>query len=95
MGGFVRLYVCMSHIRILKLHHKMTLIKVPWYVFRVKNLHFWSPSKLSHMQYIIRQGEAELHILDLTSVFYHLPSVSPKHLCALAHLGCTRKVGTS
>ena len=30
-----------------------------------------------------------------TSVFHHLLSVGPKKLCALAHLGCTREVGTS
>ena len=28
-------------------------------------------------------------------VLYHLPSVGPKQLCALAHLGCTREAGTS
>ena len=27
--------------------------------------------------------------------FVHLPRVGPKQLCALAHLGCTRAVGTS
>ena len=79
----------------------MSLIKVPWYVLRVKTMHFWSPSdswdppwskaKPSYVHYIIRQGEAKLHILELTSVFHHLPSVSPKQLCALAHLGCTCK----
>ena len=51
--------------------------------------------KLSHEQYIIRQGKAELRILELTSVFHHLPSVDPKQMCALAHLGYTRKAGTS
>ena len=43
----------------------------------------------------MRQGEAKLHILKLTQIFHHLPSVSPKQLCALAHLGCIREVGTS
>ena len=28
-------------------------------------------------------------------MFCHLPSVGPKQLYALAHLGCTRKAGTS
>ena len=37
---------------------------------------------------------AKLYILILSSVFQHLPSVGPKQLCALAHLGCTHKVGT-
>ena len=58
----------------------------------------WDPSskaKPSHSQYIIRQGEAELQILELASVFCHLPSVSPKQLCAFAHLGCTLEAGTS
>ena len=31
--------------------------------------------------------------LRFTSVLYHLPSVGPKQLCALVHLGCTPKVG--
>ena len=75
----------------------MSLIKDPWYVLRVKNMHFGSPShswdqcgksKLSYVQYIIWQGEAKLRILELTSVFHPLPSVGPKQLCALAHLGC-------
>ena len=45
-----------------------------------------------------KQGEAELRILDFKttwSEFHHLPRVGPKQLCALAHLGCTREVGTS
>ena len=33
--------------------------------------------------------------LDFTPVLYHLSSVGPKQLCALAHLGCTREAGTS
>ena len=73
-------------------------------MLNVKNMHFGSPSdswypcgkaKPSHVQYIIRQGEAKLRILELTSVFDHVPSVGPKQLCALAHLGCTREAGTS
>jgi len=40
----------------------------------------------------IRQDKAKLTLSKLTSVFVHLPSgVSPKQLCALAHLGCTAK----
>ena len=79
-------------------------MKIPWYVFRVKNMHFGSPSdfwdpwgktKLSYVHYIIRQGEAELHILDLTSVFHQFLIVGPKQLCALEHLGCTHEAGTS
>ena len=82
----------------------MSLIKVSCYVLRVKNMHFGSPSdswdpcgkaKPSYVQYIIRQGEAELCILELTSVFHQFPSVGPKQMCALAHLGCTCEAGTS
>ena len=47
--------------------------------------------KPSYVHYIIWQGEAELHILELTSVFHHLSSVGTKQLCALAHLGCTQQ----
>ena len=42
---------------------------------------------------LITQGEAELCILELTSVFHHLSSVGPKQLCALANLDCTCEVG--
>ena len=50
---------------------------------------------LCHAQYIIRQGKAELLILELTSMFHHLLSVGPKQLCALAPKGCTQAVGIS
>ena len=72
--------------------------KRSWYVLRVKNMHFGSPSdtwdqwrkvKLSYVHYIIGQGGAELGILEVSSVFQFLPSVGPKQLCLLAHLGCT------
>ena len=55
----------------------------------------FSKVKLNYVYYIVRQGEAELHILELTSVFHQLLSVGPKQLCALTHLGCTREAGTS
>ena len=67
-------------------------------------MHFGSPSdswdqcgkaEPSYVQYIIRQGEAELRILEHTSVFHHLPSVGPKQFFALAHLGCTREADSS
>ena len=82
----------------------MSLIKVLWYVLRVKNMHFESPSdswdqcgkaKPNYVQYIIRQGEAKLCLLELTSVFHHFPRIGPKQLCVLAHLGCTREAITS
>ena len=43
----------------------------------------------------MRRGEAELGMLKLTLVFHCLPSLSPKMLSVLAHLGCTCVVGTS
>ena len=73
------------------------------YMLRVKNMHFGSPSdsldpcgkvKPSYIQYIIRQGEAELRILELTSVFHHHPSVGPKQLCALPHLAYACEAST-
>ena len=82
----------------------MSLIKSSWYAYRVKNMHFGSPSdswdqcrktKLSYAQHIIKRGEAELRILELPSVFHHFAGVGPKQLCVLAHLGRTRKLGTS
>ena len=82
----------------------MSLIKVSWYALRVEYIHFGSPSDSwdssskalpSYVQYIIRQGEAKLYILELASAFHHFPGVGPKQLCVLAHLGCTHKAGTS
>ena len=70
---------------------------------RVKNKQFrlplepFGPSgkvKLSYVHYNIRQGEAKLHILKLTSLFHHLPRVGPKQLCAWAHLESTREAVT-
>ena len=67
-------------------------------------MHFGSPSdswdpcskeKPSQVQYSSRQGEAKLRILELTSVFHHLPTVGLKQVYALIHLGCTREAGTS
>ena len=50
---------------------------------------------MSYLHYIIRQGEAKVRVLELASVFHHLPSVGPKQLCDLSQLGCTQEVGTS
>ena len=58
----------------------------------------WGPggkAKLRSMHYNIGRGEAELRILKLTSVLHHLPSVGPKQLCALSHLGCTSQANAS
>ena len=88
-------HVPLPNFQFLPLHHKTSLIKVDWYVLRAKNMHFWSPSdpwgpwneeKLSKIHYDIRGGEAKLRMLKLASVFHHLPSVSPKQLCASARL---------
>ena len=58
----------------------------------------WNPrdeEKPNYIHYDIRREEAKQCIIKVASVFHHLPSVGPKQLCALAHLGCTREAGTS
>ena len=68
----------------------MSLIKVVWYVLRVKNMHPGSPSDPSGTA--ARRGEAEVRILNFKttwSEFHHLARVGPKQLCASAHLGST------
>ena len=47
------------------------------------------------MYFNIGQGKAKLRILKLTTVLHHLSGVITKQLCALAHLGYTRKAGIS
>ena len=90
--------------KFLQSYDKVSLIKVAWYVLRVKNMHSrappdpwgpWDEEKPSYIHYDIRREEVKQSILKLASVFHHLPSVGPKQLCALAHLGCTREAGTS
>ena len=49
--------------------------------------------KLSYIYYVIRRGKAELCILELTSVFHHLPIVGPGQLCVLAHLRMYQRSG--
>ena len=97
-------HVPLSSFQFLQAYDKVSLIKVGWYVVRVKNIHSWSPTdplgprdkeKVRYIHFDIRREEAKLRILKLASVFHHLPSVGPKQLCALAHLGCTREAGTS
>ena len=97
-------HVTLSSFQFLQAYDKVSLIKVGWYVLKVKNIHSWSPpdplgpwdkEKASYIHYDIKREEAKLRILKLASVFHHLPSVGPKQLCALAHLGCTREAGTS
>ena len=60
----------LSHFQFLQLCQKMTLIKYPGYVSRVKNIHTWSPSsswgswgqeKPSYVHYIIIQSEAKVY----------------------------------
>ena len=68
----------------------------------------WKIYILGHPQtpgiYVARQSWAMYNILlgevkpsciyqNSLQCFHHLPSVGPKQLCALAHLGCTRKAG--
>ena len=71
-------------------------------MLRVKNLHFGSFSDPLGLR-----GKAEIHALQYKArqsraVFINPhfsvsspPCVGAKELCALAHLGCTREVGTS
>ena len=96
--------VPLSIFKFLQSYDKVSLIKVAWYVLRVKNMHSrappdpwgpWDEEKPSYIHYDIRREEVKQSILKLASVFHHLPSVGPKQLCALAHLGCTREAGTS
>ena len=47
------------------------------------------------MHYNLGRGQAKLHVLKLTSVFHHLPSVGPEQLCAIAHLVRPNKSDTS
>ena len=37
-------FIAMSHFRFLQLYRKLSQIKVAWYVLKVKNIHFRSPS---------------------------------------------------
>ena len=106
-SGSVRLSVCVSENwhHILQSYHKMSLTKVACYVFRVKNMHPGSPSVpwcslgKAMLSYIITLlGKVKpscVLILNITSVLHHLPSVSPKQLCALEHVGCTREADHS
>ena len=79
-----------SHFQFLQSYHKMSLIKVAWYVLRVKNIHSWSPSDLwsswgqdSMLLYIIRQkAKLNIHTWKLTLFhIFHSYSVGPKQLC--------------
>ena len=80
------------------------LVKVSWYLLSEKYAFCVTLRHLGSMRqgkadlstlHNIRRGKAELRILELTSLFHHLPSVSPKQLCALAHLRCTYGAVTS
>ena len=70
-----------SQLQFLQSYHKKSQTKVSWSVLRVKHMHFGSPSdfwdpcgkeKPSYILYIIRQGEAELRILEFTQCFITL-----------------------
>ena len=67
----VGIYGILSHCQFLQLCHKISLIKVAFYVIKVKNIHSWSLSEpwdpwgevnLSSIHYVIRWGEAELYL---------------------------------
>ena len=85
-------------VRVCENYHKMSQIKVAWYVFRVKNMHSESPSnpwgpwgkaKMNYVNYFIRQGKAKLHILS------HFSVLSPTHPQSQAAVDCTCKEDTS
>ena len=95
--GGVRRHVPLLNFQFLQSYDKVSLIKVGWYVLRVKNIHSWSPpdpfgpwdkEKASYIHYDFRREEAKLCTLKLASVFHQLPSVSPKQFRTWAHLGC-------
>ena len=46
-------------------------------------------------KYLLPKDSTWQENIRFTPVLYYLPSVGPKQLCALAHLGCTREAGTS
>jgi len=116
----VRFHLSENLRQLLKSHHKMSIIKVAWWVSWVKNMHPGSPSSLRPKWDHCLQGEAEVCLLDFKTTqsefqkasqtaagrgktelrLHNLketspPRVGPKQLCALAHLGRTRAVGTS
>ena len=70
--------------------------------FRSTVILILSEAKPSYVYLILRPHglnfRSPVHCLGRQSqgtVFVHPPRVGPKQLCALAHLGCTRKAGTS
>ena len=80
--------VPLPNFQFLQAYEKVSLIKVAWYVLRVKNIHSWSPSDLwsswgqdSMLLYIIRQkAKLNIHTWKLT-LFHIFHSVGPKQLC--------------
>ena len=83
-----------GHIK--KCDMKVACVKSEKYAFLViLPLGLWGEGKPSYVHYIFGQGEFKLGILKLTLLFHHLPNISPKQMFALAHLGRTRKAGTS
>ena len=64
-----------------QMHYKGDKNTLKVMLLPLKPLHFWARrSRATYMQ----------HNLE----FHHLSRFGPKQLCALAHLGSTRKVGT-
>ena len=103
-SSVVRRHVPLSNFQFLQSYDKVSLIKVGWYVLRVKNTHSWSPpdplgprdkEKVRYLHFDIRREEAKLRILKIASVFHHLSSFGPKQLSALVHLGYNREADTS
>ena len=49
----------------------------------------------SRYQTVFSKAKLSSIYLILKLHFLHIPTVQPKQLCALAHLGCSREAGTS
>ena len=89
MGTFVGTFVgmCVGHTLGISGASQNVANKSSLVCVKRENMHVGSPSdtwnpcgkgKLGYLHYIIMRGEVELHILELTSVFHHLPSVGTK-----------------
>ena len=73
----VSVRVSENYLQFLQTYDKMSLIKVVWYVLRVKNMHPGSPSGPSALQWDrCCRGEAEVRILNFKTTWseFQMPS---------------------
>ena len=84
-----------SYFQFLQSYHKISLIKVAWYVLGVKNMNSYSPLD-PLIFYDVRRNRAKpLNYQKRRSqTMYTKTHFSPKQLCASANLGCTHEAGT-